>query len=1106
MSYYHSRSDELKINRLPSGLFFRVDQAEQLVQPPLMRSKDVGQSGISHYEVNYNNFVVPQYRSTKNGNELYIPLLEVSVEVEVVATIAWTKLIQTFKNQATHPIKEATYCFPLYDKSTVTAFTCTIGSDKVLKGVVKPKPQAKAEFKEAIARQQVAALLEEHTPEVFETSVGNIPAQTTIKIEICYITELKADLSGDGILVTIPTSVAPRYGTPPSSISSLGSSRSLAIPTENGLQIQIQVLLPVAISKIESRTHPVSVEMGSHGHTTTRNIRDLSAKQESSVFDPRIARATLSDRSASLGKDFVLLVQSKGGQLLASRALIEPHSKIPNSALMVSINLRDIYIPNVISPKESSEIIFLADRSGSMQDKIEALKTAMRFFLKSLPNNCSFNICSFGSNHTLMWPESRHYDQQNVDEALSYITRHFAADMGGTEILSGLQHVIQKSSLSVNTEIIILTDGEVWNSNDIFEFIRETRSSGPKEKTRFFCLGIGEAVSHYLVSGIGRHGGGLAEVVPVDSAGDWMQKVIGMLGAALTPSSWNIEIILDDVSTSDKRSETGVCIQAPYHIPEFHAFSRGSVYFLFNQELSTKVVKVKATAVASGESVIAELPIEKLETRRTCVHLLAAKAVLGDLESGQSWLHDTNSNDSNANIKAGVGDRARTEGERIGVEWRLSSKWTSFIVVDDGSSLEKPSRWYRAERSDLAELTRPRFGAANYDSDLDLDLAELPQHRYDAPSSRRMGSELSSLHSSSFHLPRLSSPLTFLSPYSLSRDSLPASSAEFGAPKGKGKGFWPRNPATSGTYTQGAAPSTGSSQHTEEEARLDSPDRWETFHPAPQCSVNAPRPPLRAAIRTAPLAISESLTDNWIGTANSIRPRPSSFQSGSQIDSAPLSSPASPIQDLTLGVLLDSSAATGAFILSPELRTALKAKFKPSMRKSIDYWSPKALREGAKAWDMDGILDTAMSVVYIEEAFTSDKKLWSLVVQKARAWLKRCLVERKDRKSLFAMLKKELWDGPKDINAKTERYAGMAGHSSMANVEGEARDVLPSDEAPGENSTDSLSKKLVVERDSLDVPKQVEGKGGEDPKRWDGVTKRFMRKSVTNFFSFRKKK
>ena len=275
------------------------------------------------------------------------------------------------------------------------------------------------------------------------------------------------------------------------------------------LRAQIQVSSPVAISKIESRTHPASVEMGSHGHITTRNIRDLSENPQTPSFDPKKARATLSDRSAYLGKDFVLLVQFRDGQLLASRALIEPHPMIPNrSALMVSINLRDLYIPNVVSPKRSSEIIFLADRSASMQDKIDTLKAAMRVLLKSLPNNCSFNIYSFGASYVLMWHESRPYSQENVDAALSYITIHFAADVGGTELLSGLQHVVQKSNSSVNTEIVVLTDGEVWDSNNVFEFIRETRSSGPKVKTRFFSLGIGEAVSHHLVTGIGRHGGG----------------------------------------------------------------------------------------------------------------------------------------------------------------------------------------------------------------------------------------------------------------------------------------------------------------------------------------------------------------------------------------------------------------------------------------------------------------------------------------------------------------------------------------------------------------------------------------------------------------------
>jgi Vault protein inter-alpha-trypsin domain/von Willebrand factor type A domain len=614
----------------------------------------------------YDEFVVPEYHLKKEANDLYLPLLEVSVEVEVTGTIAWTKLTQTFTNRATFPLKETTYCFPLYDKSTVTSFTCSIGTDQVLNGVIKPKSEAKAEFTAAVARQRVAALLEEHTPEVFETSVGNIPAQSTIKIEICYITELKGHLSGDGILVTIPTSVAPRYGAPPSSFLSSTASESLAVPAENGLQIQIQVSSPVAINSIESRTHPVSIEMGSHGHTTTKDIRNLAEKRDSSDYDPTRARATLCDRSACLGKDFVLLIQCRGGTLLASRAIQETHPKLANhSALMVSINLRDMFTPNVVAPKAQSEIIFLADRSGSMKDKIEALKTAMGFFLKSLPTNCSFNICSFGSKHVLMWPESRPYTQENLDEAMSYVANNFCADMGGTEILSGLNNVVQKRNLAFNTQVIVLTDGEVWDSANIFEFIRATRSAGVKGETRFFALGIGDAVSHHLIEGIGRHGGGLAEVVSVDSTGAWKGRVIRMLEAALTPSTWKVEISMDDIAITTKGDER-LCIQAPYRIPDFHAFIRSSVYFLFQREFEGKTIIVKATAT-SGEAVTAELPIQSLESKRTCVHLLAAKAVLNDLESGQSWLHTLNQS-GNGKSKTGIEDLARAQGENIGTE------------------------------------------------------------------------------------------------------------------------------------------------------------------------------------------------------------------------------------------------------------------------------------------------------------------------------------------------------------------------------------------------------------------------------------------------------
>ncbi|KAL5353552.1 hypothetical protein ACLOAV_001589 [Pseudogymnoascus australis] len=977
--------DNAQVNRLPSGIFFTVARAEHMEPPPNIPNDDIKQKEVIDHEVNYENFVVPQYNSTKTGKEIYLPLLEVSIEVDVVATIAWSKLIQTFTNRSKQPIKEARYCMPLYDKSTVTSFVCTIGSDKILKGAVKPKEKAKAEFKEAVARQQVAALLEEHTPEVFETTVGNIPAETTVKVKISYITELKADLGGDGILVTVPTSVAPRYGAVPSSMTGVDAAKSLAVPPENGLQIKIQVSSPVAITKIESRTHPVSIEMGSHGTRVTRDIRYFSKKQEPQDFDPKKAGATLSDRKACLGKDFVLLIQAKDGQLLASRAIIEPHPKIlDRSALMVSINLRDLYTPNVVAPKTSSEIVFVADRSGSMHGIMEALKTAMKFFLKSLPNNCIFNICSFGSRHELMWPKSQPYNQENVDAALTYVASHFSADMGGTEILAALRHVVERSELSVNTEIITLTDGEVWDADRLFDFIQNTRSSGPNQNTRFFCLGIGEDVSHHLVAGIGRYGGGLAEVVPTDSTGDWMQRVIGMLRAALTPSSWTVDIILEGVSISEKESEDQRCIQAPYQIPDFHAFSRSSIYFLLSQEFKEKVIKVKATSISTGETFTTELPIEKSDVGQKWVHPLAAKAVLGDLESGRSWLHDRSKNSTYSKTRAEVDELAKIEGENIGVEWNISSKWTSFIVVDEKSLLEKQSRWYQAGHSDLAELTRPRFEPrCGHHTQWNDDPLAI---------SGEVVQDINNVYNNGPN----NTYLQMVPHYGLN----------------EAQNLFRASQARDVLKFPIAIQRMISEMEQECRPIFDEYQGYESSDLVPM-SFDANDGAFIAVGTNHIIPPSDSgrVTRGYPSTrgGSSVASGPGSGSgSGSHSRSRSHSPDQQRIESLTRSDLLTTQHSLGYFDLTRELRIRLNKKYKESTRMTVD----PILSIDSREWlhKRSNVLDTAMVVVYIEEVCAADKKLWNLVVQKARAWLEGEILDEGVRTSAFARLKGLLYD------------------------------------------------------------------------------------------------
>ena len=81
---------------------------------------------------------------------------------------------------------------------------------------------------------------------------------------------------------------------------------------------------------------------------------------------------------------------------------------------------------------------------------------------------------------------------------------------------------------------------------------------------------------------------------------------------------------------------------------------------------------------------------------------------MNDLETGQSWLHDDKFTSCHKQNRAAFERAVQQEGENIGKQWYIVGKWTSFIAVDTGSRIENIIRLYRAERSELADLTKSR--------------------------------------------------------------------------------------------------------------------------------------------------------------------------------------------------------------------------------------------------------------------------------------------------------------------------------------------------------------------------------------------------------------
>ncbi|PLN83877.1 vault protein inter-alpha-trypsin domain-domain-containing protein [Aspergillus taichungensis] len=643
------------VDRLQSGLFFRRLNAVE--------------SAAS----------VPQHPTVSESQ------WDVLVDVDIHGRLCTTKVTQQFSNASASTTQNAKYVFPIYDGWAVTSFRCWIGTDKLLEGAVKAKEAARADFRHAVSQREAAVLVEEVAPEVFETNVGNIPAQTTVKIEITYVNLLKIDNSTGGLVLTIPTSIAPRYGLPPARYTS-----SQPLP-EDGLRINIQASMPAAIRKMESRSHPISVEMGKASHNS---FKDFAAGVSSDTVDYTKGQATLADRLALLDKDFVFHILSSSREALQSRAIAATQPGQPTrSTIAVTMNPGDLFRYNANVGGFDGEIIFIVDRSGSMESKIPSLV------------DC-----------TWLWPSSQRYSRAALNIASKHI-RSFQADYGGTEVYGALESVLEHHNKrsDIPTSVILLTDGEVWDVDNVIRLV-QTTSSNKDLTIRFFSLGIGDQVSHRLVEGIGQQGAGYAEVVPESGMGSWQERVIQMLKAALTPSRLQCAVDLGQNHPMKTcfRKIAGCqvrCpefIQTPHHIPLLNTFSDLSLYYIVEGGLDSlpKTINVTATS-EKGETLTAQLPVRPV-AGQSAIHHLAAKALINDYETQRSWLHSLNPALKTTN-PAGFDDVVEHEAQHLGQAWCIPSRWTSYVAVDSHTTEHHVVTVQRAAAIEVLQLTQPRY-------------------------------------------------------------------------------------------------------------------------------------------------------------------------------------------------------------------------------------------------------------------------------------------------------------------------------------------------------------------------------------------------------------
>lgn len=670
----------------------------------------------------------------------YLPYADIKIHTSVLGTASRTRVTQTYYNGKSTTITNLNYTFPVFDGACIVSFNCYMDG-KVIKGVLKERGAARAAYDEARNRGESAALLEQHelASDTFTTSIGNLQAGSKIVIELQYLLELQNDMQEDGIRITIPNQIAPRYADDVVLQEGFCTNQhSLIDKSSTEVTIDISMDQNSVIQYIQSKgTHPISITLG---RISTSAIEE---------HQPNLASAYLKlEGDSALGDDIVLVIKVKDQG--NPTAFLEHHSSIPGQRAVMAT-----FVPRFNMAPAQPEIVFAIDRSGSMRHNIQTLRKALKVFLKSLPLGIKFNICGFGSQFSFLWDESRTYDEATLREAEMYVST-IRSDMGGTQILRPLQAIVEKRLKDQCLDVLLLTDGEVWDQPSLFSFINSTTSSQPS--VRFFSHGIGATVSHSLIQGVARAGRGFAQTVTLKE--DLDIKVMRMLKGALTEhiNDLHAEIEFDaqplggtgddddfvivdnsicfEQETSDRignqheatphhdsHSIEGVAIydapsselphlqrppvlQVPYNIPGMFPFTRITMYMLLSPE-STGRNPIGINIKGTSPSHELHIPISTT-VHGTTINQLAARRLILDLEESRGWMFNAGA-DSHEQVAelhpSKLSDLVKKESVEMGMTFGVASKFCSFVAVQDLSD----------ERTSNQSQCDPKEGVAEKD-------------------------------------------------------------------------------------------------------------------------------------------------------------------------------------------------------------------------------------------------------------------------------------------------------------------------------------------------------------------------------------------------------
>lgn len=429
------------------------------------------------------------------------PLKHTDVSIQVSGPLARAQVTQQFHNPYPDKI-EAVYTFPLPQHSAVDDMTITVG-DRVVKGKIKKREEARAIYEAAKRRGNVAGLLDQERPNIFTQSVANILPGEQITVTISYVETLSYD--GGTYSVMFPMVVGPRYipGQPVTQAPPLGGGWAydtdpvpdgsritppvLKPGTRSGhdLSLQVKIDAGVPIHQVQSTTHDIEVT-----HSKTSRA-DVHLKQEATIPN----------------KDFVLTYAVAGEDI---HDAVLTHRDGKDGFFTLLLQPPDRVKTDEVIPKE---LVFVLDTSGSMSGfPIEKAKETMRLAIDGLNPRDTFNLITFAGDTHILFPEPVPATPTNVRKAQAFLASRSGG--GGTEMMKAIRTALEPSDSQEHVRIVcFMTDGYIGNDMAILgEVLKHPHA-------RIFSFGIGSSVNRFLLDKMAEHGRGEVEYVALNDDG-----------------------------------------------------------------------------------------------------------------------------------------------------------------------------------------------------------------------------------------------------------------------------------------------------------------------------------------------------------------------------------------------------------------------------------------------------------------------------------------------------------------------------------------------------------------------------------------------------------